>query len=260
MRTAITSSVAAGMLLLATPLAAQEERLAQINFVKGDNSGALSVAEGLYGRSSILETAILDVDDDGNAEIAVKFTESCKSGVCAMSILKFNEAEWKPVIEDIASSLSLSNTTLDGYKTVYSGSASKWEWTGSRYFPKPIVDIWSYDLASENVTDIELRSSALSGLTEASKVTLPDFSTGKLSIISSQSQFDCFQVSICPAVVMLDDKSLGRLSSQGGTLGVSEDALFTIDKDGYSKYATSGQSLKRIDIKRAGTRITGYQK
>lgn len=255
MKTAITKSAFAGLLILATPAFAQEERLATINFVGGDNGGALAVAESIYGKSSIMETAILDVDEDANAEIAVKFSESCKGDVCAMAVLKYAEAQWKPIIEDVTSSLSISSSANDGYRTLNSAHIAVWEWNGSQYFPKPVVDTWTYDFEEASLTSTELSDRQVSQFSSPKAVSFDEY-----KVVSSQSQFDCVQVSICPAVIFKDGKKIGSLFSQGGTLGFKDGDFFTIEKHGYSKYALSAQSLRKVDIKRAGTRISEYQK
>ncbi|ANT63075.1 hypothetical protein AYJ57_21630 (plasmid) [Salipiger sp. CCB-MM3] len=81
------SLVASALALLATSAGAQS--MTALKFNAGDNGGALGVAQSKFGRAQTMSTAIVDINDVGNAEIAVKFDETCEQDRCDISLLYY---------------------------------------------------------------------------------------------------------------------------------------------------------------------------
>ncbi len=234
-------------LLSASPALAQSsDRTSEINFVSGDNGGALAVAEAFYGKSQIMETAVIDLDRDGNAEIAVKFMEGCSDQGCRTTALYFAGDSWAQVFDTRTEALSVSSSKNKGLVSLVSSMAIEWVWDGSVYYPVPKDSTKSVDLEGATApNETEMRNSVVAQMKNPEKYEYDINNDGSPeSIISSVSLYECGGSNLCPVVIMSSDgELLQSFDSIEGIVWLRDNQAISKYLSGFSVYSFDGPRL-----------------
>ncbi|NDV52782.1 hypothetical protein [Salipiger sp. PrR003] len=237
-------------ILLATALSllgtAAFAQATAVQFNSGDNGGALKVAQSKYGRSQALSTAIVDIDDDGNAEIAVRFDESCSSDRCDHALLYFSGSRWQEVLETRTSYLAVSREQQQGVRHLLQDHNVRWSWMNGVYEPSP-AEVTNLEEISEPSGALARYEAADTDVRRLTKVTreLADLTGDGAteSVVKSRIIPDCTGTNICPVLVFDESgKKIGDFYSEAAQIGLFGDELYTFGRYGFSSYAFDGQT------------------
>lgn len=225
---------------------------AEVAFYDGDNNGALSVAQNFYKISDEkFETAILDIDDNGSAEIGVRFADRClDDGKCPITILYFYNDEWLEVYSEITQSISLEKIENVEIKRVVSSNDLMWTWFKDRFvgFPNNAKDIW--DLSDRLSVEDGLKFIPEVGTSTMSYQYNVDLnSDGTLEkVVSVQDLLSCTGFGICKAYIYDDlNNYIGQLPTFDGRLLIREVAdgtqIISPSLDGFLVFAYNDQNI-----------------
>lgn len=236
----------AGFTLLAAPAIAQET-LSTVIFAGGDNGGALEVAQSFYGRSQAMETAIVDIDNDGSAEIAVKFLDGCDEEGCTTSVLFYSENQWLEVLSHPTEALSLSGETTNGLRQIVTSDNARWHWNETGFRPSPDRGglIWTAGSQEVDLLPSEAQHSKIRTLSDPKRFSVDLNGDGAMeSVVFSISPEDCSSVNLCPVVIHnADGTEAGEVSAIEARVKVHEGVLYSLSRGGFSSFAYDGQRL-----------------
>ncbi|EPX84004.1 hypothetical protein Salmuc_01779 [Salipiger mucosus DSM 16094] len=222
-----------------------------ISFVEGDNGGALGAAQSKYGRSQAMSTAIMDLDDDGNAEIGVRFDDTCSGGRCDHAILYFSGNQWQEILDTTTSSLAVGRTKQQGVRHIFGDRNVQWSWMNGVYEPRP-AEFTEIEEISEPSGSLSRAEAADPDVRELSKVTRERVDLngdGSLeSVVKSKIIPDCTGTNACPVLVFdADGNKVADLISNAARLGIGDGEIYTFGRFGFSSYAFDGQDYSRKD-------------
>ena len=147
MKTVIKTIVGAAFILAASSAIAQQRE--QIPFYDGENSGALAIASDFYTlNSETVKTSVVDIDSNGTAEIAVKFTDRCEGDKCPTTILFYSGNEWLEIYSEKTESISLDKT-LGDVARIESSNGLTWSWFRDRYIGRVSESTIIWDVAEK---------------------------------------------------------------------------------------------------------------
>jgi hypothetical protein len=238
----------AGITLLAAPAIAQET-LSTVIFADGENGGALEVAQSFYGRSQAMETAIVDVDNDGSAEIAVRFTEGCTGAACQTSILLYSDGEWLQIFQAKTEALGLSSAIDNGLRELETSGNTRWFWSDGYY---PIIA--NGDLVADigevgtELTREEQTSDTVRYMVDIEKRLVDiDGDGSKESFVYSDSAGSCTGAGSCPAAIFSSDgKELMSLYALEGEIRIHDGAVHVQKNSEHLSYAYDGKTLSLV--------------
>ena len=250
MKTTKISSAALLLGLLAGPALAQES-LSTVVFAPGENGGALPVAQSFYGQSQPMETSIIDINDDGAAEIAVKFTEGCADDVCNTTILYYADSRWLEVFRDQTSTLQISSQIEQGMRELVTAENARWYWSHHQDFrARPDrgdlmseVGEFSATLDQPELADPEIRN-----LIDPKKYTIDLNGDGAAeTVVFSRDLLECGMAAACPVIIMSNTgQKIASLYVKEARIFVDGDRLYAMTGEGFTSYAFDGQSLTEI--------------
>ncbi len=220
---------------------------AQVQFKSGDNGGALSAAQSAYGMSTQMETAVVDLDGDQTAEIAVRFPGSCDDDGCTTTILYNGSTGWLEVFNHKAEYLALAANSKRPFKSLNTSDGVFWDWFENGYYPYPQGQEWATDLGEPSGVLTKAESKVIRDrfLNDINKYSF-DFNKDGASetVILSQTYRDCNGHNMCPFFVFSKD---GKLLLDGyaneAQVGIHKDSLVVSNHDGFSYYAFDGQNI-----------------
>jgi len=238
----------AGFTLLAAPALAQET-LSTVIFAEGDNGGALEVAQAFYGRSQAMETAIIDIDNDGSAEIAVRFTEGCGDGQCQTAILIYSGDQWLQVFQTKTDALGLSSVVENGMRQIETGPNTRWFWADG-YYPiiangDMISDVGEVGTA---LTQEEQMSRAVQVMADIEKRLFDlDGDGTQESMVYSTSSGSCTGRGSCPAVIFsADGRELLSTYALEGEIRIHDGGIHVQKNTAQLSYAYDGKDLSLV--------------
>jgi hypothetical protein len=241
----VSSVLLAGV--VAPPTLAQET-ISTVVFAAGENGGALPVAQGFYGKSQAMETAVVDIDNDGSAEIAVKFTEGCTTDGCLNSLLYYSNDQWLEIIQNRTQDLAISSVSTDGFRNIHTTDNAVWKWINRQYQPVPDQGdvIWDAGEASGVLSPAEAANKDIREFSDPEKYTLDvDGDGSDESFVISISPSDCGPMNACPVIVhSSDDVLLGKIYALEARVIIHDGNMHALAPTGFSSFAIRGQSLE----------------
>ena len=232
---------------LASPALSQDST---ISFSSGANNGARDIADRFYGASTPKTTAIVDLDADGSAEIGVKFTEDCQDGACRFGFLYYSNGEWLEVLSDRAEDVWLGTPDSGELRPVRTSENTEWNWFDASYTPRPVSGDPIYDLGEpiRVLTDAEASIQSVRDIADPTGYRLDvDDDGAQDTIVFTRDNRNCFQGTICPAVLIGGGNSgvVETITTEGNFL-IEDGAAFVLRNDGFSKLAKEGQTFREV--------------
>lgn len=128
--------LALSLILAATPTLA----LAEIRFAAmTDNAPERPVVEALMGAAPegvVYQTAVVDLDSDGGAEILVRLRtgEDCAPATpCRTLVAQHGPNGWRVVLDWPAHTVARGQRGFGGFLSLVTDGSHAWTWTGERY-------------------------------------------------------------------------------------------------------------------------------
>lgn len=246
--------LAASIIAVATagPALAQSS---EVSFSQGANNGAKDIADQYYGASTPKTTAIVDLDNDGSAEIGVQFTDDCQDNSCRFGFLYYSGGEWLEVVSDRAERVWLGEPVTGELRPIRTSDDTEWNWFNSRYLPGPTGGEPLYDVGEPiNVlTDREASLPSVRELTDPTGYRYDlDGDGAQETFLFPTGNEDCFQQVYCPAVIVGGDGAgVIETTTTDGRFTIKDGDAFVLRSDGFSKLAKNGQTFREVYSKRA---------
>ena len=131
LNTAIKTVISSAILFAASSAIAQEST--PVPFYDGDNNGALAIATEFYSLTTeVVQTSVVDIDSNGSAEVAVKFTERCQDNKCPTTLLFYSGDEWLEIYSEMTKSVEL-NKSIGDVARISSSNGLTWSWFRDKY-------------------------------------------------------------------------------------------------------------------------------
>lgn len=233
-------------------------------------------AEFLRGRpEAVVETALVDLNGDRVAEIAVRFRHptTCSGDRCHTAVLRHDGRQWKVVFERRTGSLATADVSRglvgvsNGMRELVADGQERWAFNANGYYPLlesvgEVFQPWKPASADATVVARTALADAL-GAKWAQKpdprsirFTQADIDVGggrKAVMVQAEHPLVCSQVLGCPVALLIADGNVWRpvltATSPGvsavlpsATKGLRDIAM--VDSDGYRTFQYDGRAYR----------------
>ena len=234
--------------------AANAQSTAAVNFLEGENNGAAMLARSFYGAAGEeVRTSIIDIDNNGVAEIAVRFPDRClRDDQCLTTILYHDGDEWLEIYSENVRHIQLRAPTHEAEAmSVVSSSGIEWYWFGNQYRPS-VFNETTPGNPSRNVPSMYFNEDISA---EGSMMWRHDINgDGDLETIVTTSDFSsCLGFGdYCPVYVYdSDDRLAGIFYSMESSVSFRNipgggKEIIAVSREGIEFYAFDGQSINMV--------------
>ena len=245
-------ATSAALFLAGTTAFAQAQAFSP-KFEQGSNGGALEVAQAIFGRSTPVSTAIVDMNNDGQAEIAVKMDDTCNGTTCDFSLLNFSGDRWAILFSGPMTAFSLGDISPNGARDIVDVREEvKWIYGGDGYYvtpvnAKPLREFGEY---TTNLSDKEAQNPAVGAIKQLRRLVVDINGDGIQEVyLHSVHYSDCTGSNQCPFVLMDSDGGVIEegYTQEGAAYFDNKGHVYTLSSNGITKHAFNGTSLKYVN-------------